>query len=244
MNIDVYAICWNEEKLLPYFLRHYSTFARSITIFDNYSDDGSIEIIKSCPIAQIKRYNSESKIRDDMYVQIKSRCWRGSDADYVIVVDIDELVWHADLVGYLEDNKHISIFYPVGYEMVGETFPTTSGQLYDEINHGVLFPGIHKTKPCMFDPQRITRINYGVGCHEAFPTGDVTESRDDDNLKLLHCKNLSADYVAERHELLRGRLSDINKARKWGSHYNRSVKYSLNGYHNLFQCRKLVIEDN
>ena len=28
--IDVYTICWNEERMLPYFLRHYGQFARRI----------------------------------------------------------------------------------------------------------------------------------------------------------------------------------------------------------------------
>lgn len=35
MKIDVFSIMRNEEDLLPYFLRHYETFADRIFIFDS-----------------------------------------------------------------------------------------------------------------------------------------------------------------------------------------------------------------
>ncbi len=35
MNIDVYSICYNEETILPYFIRYCKTFARNISVYDN-----------------------------------------------------------------------------------------------------------------------------------------------------------------------------------------------------------------
>ena len=45
-RISVYSICWNEAKLLPFFLNHYAKFASKITIYDNESNDGSVEVVK------------------------------------------------------------------------------------------------------------------------------------------------------------------------------------------------------
>jgi glycosyltransferase involved in cell wall biosynthesis len=47
MKVGLTAPCFNEERFLPYFLRHYSTFCDKIFIFDNCSTDKSKEIIKS-----------------------------------------------------------------------------------------------------------------------------------------------------------------------------------------------------
>jgi len=50
MTIDVFTTCYNEEIILPYFIRHYKQFARNITIYDNMSTDNSINIIEESEI--------------------------------------------------------------------------------------------------------------------------------------------------------------------------------------------------
>ena len=61
MKIDLYSICYNEEVILPYFIKHYSTFVSNITIYDNYSTDNSDNILKESNCNVIK-YDSNNQI--------------------------------------------------------------------------------------------------------------------------------------------------------------------------------------
>lgn len=214
MKIEVYAICYNEEKLLPYFLRHYESFCDKIVIYDNFSSDSSAEICKKSAKTELRRYNSGGQIRDDIYLEIKDNCWKDSDADWVIVVDIDEFVYHPSIKSVLEGEKH-TIIAPMFFNMFSEDFPTTEGQIYEEVNMGV--PGF--TKWCLFRPDQFHKMNYEPGCHGANPIGNVLVNKGTE-IKLLHFKHLSLDYVVERNKLFAERLSDINKANGWGYHYN------------------------
>ena len=45
MRIDVYTILRNERIILPYFLRHYGSFADCLVVYDDRSDDGSRELL-------------------------------------------------------------------------------------------------------------------------------------------------------------------------------------------------------
>ena len=57
MKIKVYAICWNEEIMAPYFLNHYQSITKDIVIYDNYSDDKTCDILSSCEIELVKNKN-------------------------------------------------------------------------------------------------------------------------------------------------------------------------------------------
>ena len=91
MSIDVFAICYNEEVMLPYFINHYQKMGANITIYDNFSTDRSQEIITESGCTLLT-YDSNNQIRDDLYLQIKNNCWKKSKAEWVIVCDIDEFI--------------------------------------------------------------------------------------------------------------------------------------------------------
>jgi hypothetical protein len=228
MRIHVYSLCWNEAQFLPYFLRHYCPLAEKVAIYDNLSDDRSVEIIKSFPNTEVRPYSTQGQLRDDAFLYIKNQTWKESrgTADWVIVVDTDELLWHPNLLGYLEDCKRqgISIPVPIGYEMISDHFPTTSGQVYEEIKNGALFHDYSKF--CIFNPSQIEDINYGPGCHFAAPKGHVTVDKRGD-LKLLHYRFLGLDYVLPRFAARRARMSQLNKAKRWGAQYEYSHEQIL-----------------
>ena len=76
MNIKVIAICFNEEKILPYFLAHYERFADQIIVYDNCSTDQSPQIIKSHPKATLVNYKTNGKLDDKTYLKIKNHAWK------------------------------------------------------------------------------------------------------------------------------------------------------------------------
>ncbi len=198
-SVDVFAICYNEEIMLPHFIKHYKdNFDANITIYDNHSTDRSQEIIKDSG-CNLLTYDSNNQIRDDLYLGIKNECWKKSKAQWVIVVDADEL---------LQLNFDISrctIVNTKGYDMIGP-YPSNIG-----------VPNPMYNKAVMFRPNQFRQIGYGVGCHTAKPEGNIVGSRD--FARLLHYKYISEEYVLNRHLMYESRLSDFNKQYQFGKEY-------------------------
>jgi hypothetical protein len=232
MKIDVFTLCYNEEVLMPYFLRHYSSFCDHITIYDNMSTDRSVKLAEANPKVTVIPYDSQNTVRDDLYKRIKNTCWKHSKADWVIVCDFDEFV-------YIKDEKVLkdyTIINPDWWEMISEHLPTTEGQIYEEINQGVLSDS---TKSVMFRPDEIKQINYQPGAHVINPLGRVRILRTSQVL-ILHYKMLSLKYYLDRVELLRKRLSTINKRKKWGFHYSFSKESIIQFYKDWWRDKKQI----
>ncbi len=108
MKIHVYSIMKNEEKFLPYFLRHYSTFADSIYIFNDNSTDNTVEIAKLNEKVQLLDYNYETGFFDgdvntcfEKAYKKHSRCV----ADWVMVVDADEFLYNKNMEERMKEQK-------------------------------------------------------------------------------------------------------------------------------------------
>lgn len=100
--------------------------------------------------------------------------------------------------------------------MYSRNFPTTSGQIYEEVRMGVeqVSP---KAKMNIFRPIAIKDMEYYPGCHEAFPQGKVRINAES-GIKTLHMRNLSKDFIIDRNLRARKRNSEINRANGWGVH--------------------------
>ncbi len=91
MHIDLYATCWNEERMIPFFLRHYEPLVDRIVIFDDGSNDHSLELLRASRKVELRRLPSGlSSIL--MHMEEMNRCWKESRgrADWVIIADPDE----------------------------------------------------------------------------------------------------------------------------------------------------------
>lgn len=198
MKIDVFAISYNEEIMLPFFIEHYKKISNNITVIDNKSTDNSREIIKKSGCRYLS-YDSNNQIRDDLYLTIKNNCWKRSTADFVIVCDIDELI------EFDFDVSKYSIINTKGYDIIG--FPPSRIGVANKMY----------SKHIMFNPNAIKEINYNAGCHSCSPIGNISGSIETANL--LHYKYISEDYVYKRHLMYQSRLSEINKKLGWGIEY-------------------------
>lgn len=220
--VHCYAICWNEEKMLPFWFDYYERFVDRFTIYDNYSDDHSEEIVKSRKKTNIVKFSMDGKIDDRVYLRIKDNCWKHSrgKADYVIVGDIDELFFHQrihEALAMLNDNK-FSIVKPFGYNMYSTEYPVhTPGVLItQQVKRGVRVPMFDKC--ILFDPHAIVDINYEAGAHECHPTGRVKSFRTEE-FKLLHYKNIGLQQVVDRYRIYASRLSQENIESNLGTEY-------------------------
>jgi hypothetical protein len=221
--IHVYTLCWNEEKLLPFFLDYYSDIVDRINIYDNYSTDNSERIMKQYKNVKVFKYNSDNKINDFLYLNIKNNAWKASrgKADFVIVCDTDEFLYSEDLfqtLKYLKKNRH-TVIKPFGYQMVSEFLPeyTKDKRITDIVKTGYS-DNMWLSKSIIFDPNSIVEINYSPGCHECSPTGNV-KFYHADKIKLLHYKYLGFEYQIQRMKNMGSRLSKINIENGWGTYY-------------------------
>jgi glycosyltransferase involved in cell wall biosynthesis len=211
MNIHAHIITWNREDSLHLTVNYYKSFCSKIFIYDNFSDDRTREIAEEmgCIVSTFGRAGS---LDDGEYLKVKNNCWKGSDADYVIVCDDDEILLPLNNL----INKDVSIYRTEGYDMFSETVPR---ETWLDCNKGIRNKNYDKL--IFFDPNRIKEINYVYGCHEAKPTGDINWSNG--AMKLLHYRSIGGvDRLIKRHHEYVSRLSPINKKWNLGHHYSQS----------------------
>ena len=248
ISIWAYVLCWNEEKMIPYYLRHYEKFCDKIIVYDNYSTDKSIKILKAHPKVEIRYYDSKGKIRDDIYLQIKNEVWKETkylqdDVDFVIVGDMDEFLWHKNMKEFLfkKQREGYTIFKPTGYDMLNEDYPTTDKQIYHEVQTGRSDQFI-SGKLMLFNPHKIEEIAYDYGCHLAKPLGKVNLWEDKNNeLVMMHFKSIGRKEVKERHEIFNSRLSEFNIKTGMGV-YNPKVDLRIQNFdQHLKEVKRLLI---
>jgi len=218
--IHVYALCHNEEILLPYFLRHYGSFAENIVIFDGASTDRSSEIIDQHPRAvrvpsDQHPSHPEGKYSELVLMSVRNEAYKKSrgKADWVMIVDIDEFIYHPRLLDLLKSYKENRITLPgiTGYEMVADDIPRRGGQIYEELRLG--FKNYWYSKKAVFAPE--IDINYKPGCHLCNPAGEVVESPTPE-LKLLHYRLLGPDYFVMKYNRLQKRMSVESRVKWYG----------------------------
>ena len=94
-------------------------------------------------------------------------------AAWVIMVDIDEFIYHPNLLGYLYECKQtgVTAIEAIAYEMITDTFPSADLPLTQTVTCGVREPFYDKL--CIFNPNAIACSNFRPGRHTAAPTGRV-----------------------------------------------------------------------
>jgi hypothetical protein len=137
-------------------------------------------------------------------------------------VDCDELVWHPQLIEVLERYKvqGITLTRCRGFEMIADSFPRTSGQVYEVVKRGVRAEVYDK--PCIFDPSAIEEINYTVGGHGAKPRGGQIVLPEQWELCLLHFRLMGLDYMRGRFRERLARQPADYVARNWNAQYRQS----------------------
>jgi len=234
VEIHLYALCWNEERMLPYFFRHYDSLVSRYFIFDNGSTDRSIEMLKLNPKVTLGSF----KVEGDSFVIAAlnhyNECWKQSrgQADWVIVCNIDEHIYHSDLKGYLSKctSLGISLIKPEGYNMVSEVFPETNKPLCETVTLGMR--DNFWDKPEVFNPNKIRKINFAPGRHTAKPKGRIRTPRNV-KVKLLHYKYIGINYLLHRHHELRSGLRPLDIKNDYGNQYLWNDEKNIEEYNRI-----------
>lgn len=230
MKIEAHIICWNEAETIALTAKHYKSFCERVIFYDNFSDDNTRDIVRDhgCE-AQV--FGIAGELNDHEYLKVKNHCWKGSDADWVIVCDADEIL--IPEFAYFKENAP-TIIRTQGFSMFSNKLPVND---WREVSTGI--QDDNYSKLICFNPKAIKEIGYVYGCHEAKPQGEVRFSQH--TAKLLHYKAVGgAERLADRHALYASRLSQINKRFKLGHQYEEPRQKTIEYFNeNLKKCIKL-----
>jgi hypothetical protein len=225
MAIDLYTLCWNEEKIIPFVIEYWENIKNQVDefhayVFDNGSTDSSIKLFSKHDWITVLNFESGG-FNDAANREIKNNVWKRSigKADFVIVCDLDECLYTKDFKKLFEDMKknNETICTPTWLEMYSEKFPKDNGQLlHKQITN---CKNYSNSKTILFNPNKIKEINYCVGAHYCSPIGEI-KFRNKNDIFIMHYKNLSVDYKLDRYKKCAERLSSLNKKMGWGFHYN------------------------
>lgn len=220
MNIEIFTFCWNEMNNIPWAVRYWKKYASHVTVFDNGSNDGSVDLLRSYDFIDVVPYDTGGATNNTILQYMKNEAWKEARgrADLVIVCDMDEMVCAPDITRSLATMRRVggTICTPLWYDLVSDELPDSSCglPLHRVRPLAVKTPG----KAVLFDPNKITEINYDAGAHSCHPEGEVRWFEGD--IYCLHTNhNYSFAYKLARYRMLDSRRSDMDREKGHGIHY-------------------------
>ena len=221
MVVHLYGQCRNDEWMLPFFFRHYDPLVDRYFLFDDGSTDGTLSILRDHPkvvVGQFVRSDPDSFVLSEQ--KFSNECWKSSrgEADWVIVTDVDEHLFHPAGRDYLEScaRKNVTLIPALGFQMVSEKRPTNGETLCTAYTVGA--PWSQMMKASVFDPDAIAEINFTVGRHRVKPVGRI-QVPETDELLLFHYKYMGFEETHERHKQLETGMGSGDGRRGWGHKY-------------------------
>lgn len=240
MRTDLYTICWNEARMLPYFFRHYDRFVEHYIFYDDGSTDGTLDILAGRSNVEVRPF---VRAVPDSYVRsaqvLHENMWKESRgrADWVIITAVDEHLHHPDLSGYLTrlSREDITAVPALGYQMIAQDFPGGDGLLAETVTFGAPFAPMSKLS--IFNPASIAATGFELGRHMARPEGRVRFPQRDEVFN-LHYKYMGLAYTHERHQMLKTGLGPTDLANRWGHRYQFSLQELERDYRD-FEARAI-----
>lgn len=228
--MSIFIVCFNESNIMEFVIEYYKRqFPGSkITICDNLSTDGSIDIAKRLG-CDIHSWDTNGEYDEVKLLELKNTVWKTATTPWVIICDMDELLTanRDDIIK--EHANGTTILKTKGYEIYGNSSKNNLSNIkpsLDKLTEGEYSLGLSK-KIC-FNREKITDINFQPGAHTANPVGEIHYSTKE--YYLYHYKKLGLEYYRYTQKRTYPR-SARSRARGWGIHYtnnNSKIRSNIN----------------
>lgn len=248
MKFSVHLLAYNEARFIRWALRHWLFLTPHVCVHDLGSTDDTPEIALSYG-ARLVEHDTKDETNDLLNKGIKESCWKQDGADWVAVVDCDELLFWPG--GFLEtlaayDRASVAVVKPHGWEMFSETAPQEGRKLEEQVTMGS--PADYwYGKPVLFSPRRVRHIEFSCGAHSCMWWGPrdagnrfqqvrqtTTPTKPATALCHFHhiwpIADIAADYDAHV-----ARMSETNRRMKWG--------WQGDGMEHALEKRKKIMSD-
>jgi hypothetical protein len=213
--ITIHQICYNEIKLLQFAYDFYKKRFPSATfvLHDNNSDDGSVELAKELGY-KIESFNTNGKMDDAMMANLRNNCWKNDSTDWIMVVDMDELIDINEENIIKEQLLGSSVISTFGFNMVN----TSDDFNLQNIDSGFRENNLYD-KCLVFNKKFVQSMDWSVGSHICNPIGKYIIFSSN-RYTLLHYKYINEDYIVNRYKMLKNRQSESNKNNNLCYQYN------------------------
>jgi hypothetical protein len=232
---EIHVLARNEAEILTYAFRHYQSFAGRIILHDFGSTDKTRELAYELGVFVVHE-DTGDKVDDRVNKRIKETCWHGTDSDWVMVVDADELIYFPQGAEQTLESYHdqgLAVIKPQGWDMTSDPYPTTDKQIYDEIKHGA--KNWLYDKPVLFSPKLVKEIEFWVGAHglvKATLHSGLTlpnpVAYSDPKTLLLHFHHIGpVERIGERYNATRARMCENNVKMNWGNVNEGGLEHAI-----------------
>jgi hypothetical protein len=177
VKVNIFIPCYNEQVLLPLTINYYRKMFSdcNITIYDNYSNDKSVEIAKSMGCNVID-WDTKNEFNEFTLIDMRSNCWKNVKEGWVLTPDMDEWLCINEEELIEEEQKGTTIINTKGYNMFGNSKKET----LEDINLNSVEIGyywdLYDKKICFKIPD-VKEMNYELGSHGVKPIGNITFSK-------------------------------------------------------------------
>lgn len=227
MKIGIITMAYNEEKMLPYFLRHYEYVDEIRVLYETDSTDNTLNILERAKNVGIHPIHIEGGIVDETKVKlINMEIAAMKDFDWLYILDPDEFIYpdnHEDPREFLARQTEDIIYahmwqvyrhwtekdldpydYPLPQRQHGDPdlYNQTEGQ-YQDKNANSIKPIVIRQSAC---------VNFNPGNHQF--TGKHIISMD--LYRGTHWQNADPKISIERRLLRKARISKRNRELRHG----------------------------
>lgn len=234
LKIEWYVCTYNEEFQLPFAIDYWKRLITDksdlkVFVYDNQSTDKTVEILKQYPWIEVKEFTSNNEMNENLLTYIRNNCWKSSKADWVMMTDLDEVFYAKDIVSELIRMKEegVAVVACKWLGLIDDKIPKHDGRLLHNImGNGYKQHINHREgqgdwgKLQLFDPKKVTAMNYSPGMHISYPDAPITFN---DNIFQFHFdKGYSAEYKIKKRRELWKRLNSVQKQMGYCYQYNFS----------------------